>query len=188
MSSEQQRPQTAQPKKKGRLQFDFSTTEDLFISTKGRVLRNLYKKLDQIAEIEKGTRKGDVQPTDAQKEKVAQKAAIQTEVKGLEELIELYIKSNPNYNRKEAVKAPEPKVDVHAELKHAFFLLAQSHLLNQQSDVANAVRHLEVPANTGDRSAWEKQAQAWANNFANLATKAEGNFHGVTFAALHAQI
>ena len=106
----------------------------------------------------------------------------------MEELIELYIKSNPNYDRREEVKAPEPKVDVHSELKHAFYLLAQAHLLNQQSDVANAIRHLEVPANTGDRSAWEKQAQAWASNFANLATKAEGNFHGVTFEALHSQI
>jgi hypothetical protein len=64
MSSEQQRPKTAQNKKKGRLQFDFSTTQDLFISTKGRVLRNLYKKLDQIADIEKGVRKGEIQPTD----------------------------------------------------------------------------------------------------------------------------
>lgn len=60
------RPKTAhsQGKKKGRLQFDFSTIQDLFISTKGRILRNLYKKLDQIADIEKGVRKGEIQPTD----------------------------------------------------------------------------------------------------------------------------
>ena len=31
-----------------KFQFDFSTTEDLFISTKGRELRNKQKKLDKV--------------------------------------------------------------------------------------------------------------------------------------------
>lgn len=35
-----------------KFQFDFSSTEDLFISTKGRELRNRYKKMDKILNIE----------------------------------------------------------------------------------------------------------------------------------------
>ncbi len=34
-------------KKHHKFQFDFSTTEDLFISTKGRELRNKQKRLDK---------------------------------------------------------------------------------------------------------------------------------------------
>ena len=48
--------------------FDFSTTEDLFISTKGRELRNKQKRLDKTNEAEKAIRKGECTPTDAQKE------------------------------------------------------------------------------------------------------------------------
>jgi hypothetical protein len=35
-----------------KFQFDFSSTEDLFISTKGRELRNRYKKMDKILNVE----------------------------------------------------------------------------------------------------------------------------------------
>ena len=60
MSQEEQkveRPKTAQPGKKGKFQFDFSTTTDLFISTKGRELRNKQKKLDKIIQTEKAIKK-----------------------------------------------------------------------------------------------------------------------------------
>jgi seryl-tRNA synthetase len=84
-----------------KFQFDFSTTEDLFISTKGRELRNKQKKLDKIVALEKQTKKGDVQINDTQKEMVASKEQLKDEVKELEALVELYVKSNPNYLRKD---------------------------------------------------------------------------------------
>lgn len=80
-----------------KFQFDFSTTEDLFISTKGRELRNKQKKLDKVIILEKQIKKGEVQPNDTQKEMVSNKDSLKHEVSDLEALVELYIKSNPNY-------------------------------------------------------------------------------------------
>jgi hypothetical protein len=80
-----------------KFQFDFSTTEDLFISTKGRELRNKQKKLDKIVALEKQIKKGESEINDTQKEMVASKHELKTEVSELEALVELYVKSNPNY-------------------------------------------------------------------------------------------
>ena len=40
-------------KKGGKLQLNFSELDDLFLSDKGKKLRNLQKKLDKVAELEK---------------------------------------------------------------------------------------------------------------------------------------
>jgi len=58
-----------------KFQFDFSTTEDLFISTKGRELRNKQKKLDKVTALEKQIKKGELQPNDTQKEMIQNKDA-----------------------------------------------------------------------------------------------------------------
>jgi hypothetical protein len=58
--TKQERPKTAQQGKGKKFQFDFSTTEDLFISNKGRELRNKQKKLDKIIATEKSIKKGEV--------------------------------------------------------------------------------------------------------------------------------
>lgn len=84
-----------------KFQFDFATTEDLFISTKGRELRNKQKKLDKIVALEKTIKKGESEINDTQKEMVASKNILKTEVAELESLVELYVKSNPNYSRKD---------------------------------------------------------------------------------------
>ena len=84
MSLEEQkveRPKTAQTAKKAKVQFDFATTTDLFISTKGRELRNKQKKLDKIIQTEKSIKKGEIQPNDSQKEMVATKATVQADIK-----------------------------------------------------------------------------------------------------------
>lgn len=92
-----------------KFQFDFSTTEDLFISTKGRELRNKQKKLDKVTALEKQIKKGELQPNDTQKEMIQNKDALKNEVSELEALVELYVKSNPNYKRKD-VATEETKV------------------------------------------------------------------------------
>jgi hypothetical protein len=117
--------------------FDFSTTEDLFISTKGRELRNKQKKLDKITDIEKQVKKGELTPNDNQKEMLANKAATHAEVKDLEALLELYIKSNPNYVKKapvEEVKVEEPVVIIEKildekSIQNAFKLMANLFLI-----------------------------------------------------------
>jgi len=73
MSSVQEEKKSQPKGGKGKFQFDFSTTEDLFISQKGREYRNKIKKLDKIIATEKGIRKGEIVPTDSQKEMVATK-------------------------------------------------------------------------------------------------------------------
>lgn len=128
-----ERPKTAQPGKKGKFQFDFSTTTDLFISTKGRELRNKQKKLDKIIQTEKAIKKNEIQPTDTQKEMVATKPAVQADIKQVQELVELYIQSNPGYarvNEPEVKKVEEaPKVDVQAQIEHSFYLMTQMRLV-----------------------------------------------------------
>lgn len=56
---------TNKQKKNHKFSFDFSTTEDLFISAKGRELRNKQKKLDKIIQTEIGIRRGEITPSDA---------------------------------------------------------------------------------------------------------------------------
>lgn len=92
---------TNKPKGKGKgPQLAFSELDDLFLTTKGRSLRNLQKKLDKIKEQEKLVRKGEIQANADMEQKFASKAGIQAEIKELQELIDLYMKSNPDYANK----------------------------------------------------------------------------------------
>ena len=52
-------------KKVKRLPFDYTTTDDIFLVTKGKVLRNKQKTLDKIYETEKAIKKGEITATDA---------------------------------------------------------------------------------------------------------------------------
>ena len=88
-------------KKSGGPQLVFSELDDLFLSTKGRQLRNLQKKLDKIKDQEKLVRKGEIQSNPDMEQKFASKPALQAEIKDLQELIDLYMKSNPDFNKKD---------------------------------------------------------------------------------------
>lgn len=83
--------QEDQQKKKKALPFDYTTTDDIFLTTKGKALRNKQKTLDKIFETEKQIKKSEIVPTDAQKEMVARKDALKAEMKEIKELIDLYI-------------------------------------------------------------------------------------------------
>lgn len=84
--------------------------DDLFLTTKGKQLRNRQKKLDKIAQTERSVKKGEITPTDAQKEMIASKSALQHECKELTELCELYIRSNPDSAKpKESAEPTEQK-------------------------------------------------------------------------------
>jgi hypothetical protein len=122
-------------KKKKSLPFDYTTTDDLFLNNKGKALRNKQKTLDKIVETEKAIKKGEIQPTDAQKEMVGRKEGLKAEMKEMKELIDLYIQSNPDYKRKgaeEVKKEEKPAVVLNtANVESAFKLLANVWLLNQ---------------------------------------------------------
>ena len=75
----------------------------------------------------------------AEQEKIAQKDNFKAEAKALEDLLELYMKSNPNYDKKEEVKEPEPKVDLNASIEHAFYLFAQVQLLSSRPNAHAAL-------------------------------------------------
>lgn len=62
--------------KKGKLNVDFSTSTDLFLNTKGKMLRNKQKKLDKINAVAKQIKQGEIVATDAQKEMVAGKETL----------------------------------------------------------------------------------------------------------------
>lgn len=74
---------------------DFSTTDDIFLNTKGKAFRNKQKKLDKIIATEKQAKKGEITLTDAQKEMIAEKEKLQNECKELKDQLDLYVKSHP---------------------------------------------------------------------------------------------
>ena len=184
-------------KKHHKFHFDFSTTEDLFISTKGRELRNKQKRLDKTNQIEKAIRKGEVTPNDAQKEMIALKQALTDEVKDLEALIELYVKSNPNYVKKEE-KKEEPLVIVEKvvdekSIHHAFKLMANLFLIKNivasphhmagvpggeftsMEDLyrhLDSVLHVKVDENF-NKEQWAKDAEHFAKAFTLLSQKCD---------------
>lgn len=57
--------QTGGKKNKGKgVQLNFTELDDIFLSTKGRALRNLKKKMDKVKELEKSVKKGQVEPNE----------------------------------------------------------------------------------------------------------------------------
>jgi len=52
--------QEDQQKKKKSLPFDYTTTDDIFLITKGKALRNKQKTLDKIIETQKAIKKGEI--------------------------------------------------------------------------------------------------------------------------------
>jgi hypothetical protein len=61
----------------------------------------LQKKFDKIKDQEKLVKKGEIQPNDDMLAKFAQKDSLKAEIKELKDLCDLYIKSNPDYDKKE---------------------------------------------------------------------------------------
>jgi hypothetical protein len=47
-------------KKAKKLPFDYTTTDDIFLVTKGKILRNKQKTLDKIFDTEKQIKKGEI--------------------------------------------------------------------------------------------------------------------------------
>lgn len=62
---------------------NYSNTNDEFLNTKGRELRNKQKKLDKIVSTEKQAKKGEIQLSDLQKEMITKKGELQSQCKEL---------------------------------------------------------------------------------------------------------
>lgn len=120
MSNAQQQSQEQKPKQgKGKknqqpkLEFELSQVTDIFILTKGRERRNKQKKLDKICQTEMNIRQGNItEPNAAQKEMLAQKPAVMEEIKELNELLQLYVDANPNWNKKTIVVEEKKEEEV----------------------------------------------------------------------------
>ena len=138
--------QEDQQKKKKTLPFDYTTTDDIFLTAKGKALRNKQKTLDKIIETQKAIKKGEIQPTDAQKEMVSRRESLAAEIKEIKELIDLYIQANPDYKRKGAEEKKEVAVVVptSSNLEEAFTLLAKVMLLDSFNQ-----KHGGVVSNSG---------------------------------------
>ena len=113
----------------------FEECDDLFLGEKGRKLRNLRKKLDKYNELSTKVRDGEVKPNAEQKEQIGSIASTKTQIKDLEELCNLYIKSNPNWNngkaepKKEEAK-PAAKGTETGDLTAALTILTQVNVLS----------------------------------------------------------
>jgi hypothetical protein len=113
----------------------FEECDDLFLGEKGRKLRNMRKKLDKINELAKAVRDGEKKPNAEQKEQIASIASTKQDIKDLEELCNLYIRSNPSFNagknapEKEETK-PADKGGDNAGLAAALTLITQVNVLS----------------------------------------------------------
>lgn len=112
--------------------------DDLFLNNKGKALRNKQKKMDKITQTQKAINKGEVTPTDAQKEMLAGKAALQAEIKELQELCDLYLRSNPNCLAKKPAPEQTPAADPDAELAAALSIAAKMFQLKAERAVLPA--------------------------------------------------
>lgn len=65
----------------------------------------MQKKWDKLVEQEKKIKKGELTANDDLKAKLDKKSELKAEIKELKDLCDLYIKSNPDYDKKN--KAPE---------------------------------------------------------------------------------
>ena len=92
-------------KQASKQKIQFTDLNDLFLQDKGKKLRNLQKKWDKLVEQEKKIKKGELTPNDDLKAKLDKKGELKAEIKELKDLCDLYIKSNPDYDKKN--KAPE---------------------------------------------------------------------------------
>lgn len=148
------------------------------------MLRNKQNKLDKIIEKEKEFRKSEKEPDEQQKAMIASKPVVKAEIKELEDLIQLYIDSNPNYNKKEEEqKVEEPKqVEAPRNDKHAFKFVAQVLMVNNAQVKVDGVADLAKQANSVlnwqfdadfNQDAWDKQVEAFANDFSNAVSNAD---------------
>ena len=119
----------------------FSELNDLFLAQKGKKLRNLQKKLDKIIEQEKLVKKGEITANEDMQAKFATKPALKAEVKELKDLCELYIKSNPDYDKKDK-KAELTQDDINKQVAEALRSVSQvltlSSLLKEDPSLVEA--------------------------------------------------
>ena len=134
---------------------------------------------------------------------VSNKDSLKHEVHELEALVELYIKSNPNYKRKDNVEEKkveevvvEKKVVDEASIHHAFQLMANVFLINNVvgsphhiavvsgehwhaidhlMKLVNECKNVEINTTSYDKSNWSKKAAEFASAFTKLSQKSGDN-------------
>ena len=126
--------------------------QDLFLRTKSRELRNKTKKLDKIKQTENQIKSGKINPNETQTKMLESKPELEKEVANLQALIDLYIQSNPDWD-----KLPAKKVQAIAH--HLSEAAMKESLMN---DLAS----LSVKNND-----WEQKAEIFAKKWADFCLK-----------------
>ena len=96
-------------------------SDDLFLSTKAKQIRNKQKKVDTIVADEAKLKDKEFKPDKDFINKIGRRPALEAEIKDAQEAIDLYIKSNPNYASKQTDTKITEK-DVQDRLVAAFTL------------------------------------------------------------------
>lgn len=147
-----------------------ANSDDLFLSTKAKQIRNKQKKLEEIAAAEKKLKEKDFKPDQDFMNKIERKPAIQAEIQDLQGQIDLYIKSNPDWATKNAGPQLGEK-EVHDRIVDALRLIGQMrtlhHLINHD--------HSLVEFNETQRAALSGVHQAF-DNMLNATSDAHGAF------------
>lgn len=169
------------------------------MSTKAKQIRNKQKKIDNIIKDEAKLQSKDFKPDKDFLSKIERRPALEAELKDLQDQIELYIKSNPNYaNKSDAPRISEQ--DVHNRVVAAFRLVGNMRTIHAllQADssfveisdsqraaldgLANAFNTFVARSNSGvDSFQNQSHIGEFAEHFAALAAGAEGATNGVSF-------
>jgi hypothetical protein len=81
-------------------QFQWADAKDLFISTKGKLIRKSQKKLDKINQTEILVKKEGLKLNADQEQMLLTKPSLKKEIRELQAEIDFYIKSNPSWDKK----------------------------------------------------------------------------------------
>lgn len=104
--------------------------------------------MDKILNVEKQVAAPDAQPLkDEQKQLLAQKARLNEEINELQDLVSLYIKSNPNYNKKVEPQAPQVQTVVETREKLVIdrdATLAAVHLALRYAHYKHGANHKPI--------------------------------------------
>ena len=101
----------------------------------------MQKNLDKVLEKEKLVKKGEIKPNDDMLAKIATKTQLKQEIKDLNELCDLYIQSNPDWNTKgtkQELTQQDVQQAVSASLRQVSQVLTLSALVKDDASLVEA--------------------------------------------------
>lgn len=171
-------------------QIQWANVSDLYISTRGKLIRKKQQKLDRIAQTEILAKKEGLKLNADQEAMVSQKSALVKEVKEIQKEIDFYIQANPNWDKKvftedevnakvaETLNLVANAANLHHDLQKGYPIDASDA---ERAAVSKLVQSLTALSQDFD----EKTVSNFVSLFSSVAARAEEELEGASFAAVH---